>query len=166
MGSIEVGISFSPTGGLSLAYRLRGRLAELGIPAPRPAGAADGLWEHTCFEAFISIPGKPAYREFNFSPSGQWAAYSFLGYRQRDESAAPGPAPEISVRRHADGLELDAVLAPELLSGGPLRLGLSAVVEAVDGHRSYWALAHPAGRPDFHHRDAFILTLAPPNTRN
>lgn len=163
---IEVGISPSPAGGLSLAYRLTGRLAELAIPAPQPAAPADGLWEHSCFEAFVAVPGEPAYREFNFSPSGRWASYSFFGYRQRDESIAPGPAPAISVRRFADRLELDAVLAPELLPGAPLQLGLTTVVETADGGLSYWALAHPAGRPDFHHRDAFIVTLASPNPCN
>ena len=40
----------------------------------------------------------------------------------------------------------------------PLRLGLAAVIEASDGTRSYWALRHPAGQPDFHHADAFALT--------
>jgi hypothetical protein len=32
-------------------------------------------------------------------------------------------------------------------------------VEDVDGILSYWALRHPAGKPDFHHTDAFALQL-------
>lgn len=166
--SIDVRISLAANGGLSLAYRLRGRLDQLAIPSPLPSGSADALWEHTCFEAFVGVAGRPAYREFNFSPSGQWAAYAFSGYRQREEGAVPVPAPEISVRRFSDRLELDAVLGPALLPpaapgttpGATLQLGLSSVVEAADGGRSYWALAHPAARPDFHHRDAFALNLA------
>ena len=33
------------------------------------------------------------------------------------------------------------------------RIGLSAVIETTDGALSYWALAHPAEKPDFHHPD-------------
>jgi hypothetical protein len=33
------------------------------------------------------------------------------------------------------------------------------VIEAADGSLSYWALRHPPGKPDFHHRDAFALEL-------
>jgi ABC-type uncharacterized transport system permease subunit len=42
---------------------------------------------------------------------------------------------------------------------GRLALALSVVVEHEDGVLSYWALAHPAAKPDFHHRDAFVLEL-------
>jgi hypothetical protein len=40
-----------------------------------------------------------------------------------------------------------------------IRLGLSALVEAIDGELSYWALRHLPGKPDFHHVDAFDLQL-------
>jgi hypothetical protein len=43
-----------------------------------------------------------------------------------------------------------------------LRLGLSAVIESCNGSLSYWALRHPAGKPDFHHADAFALGLEAP----
>jgi hypothetical protein len=33
------------------------------------------------------------------------------------------------------------------------------VIESADGSISYWALRHPAGRPDFHHLDGFALLL-------
>jgi hypothetical protein len=33
------------------------------------------------------------------------------------------------------------------------------VIEDADGSLSYWALAHPPGRPDFHHTEAFALDL-------
>ena len=34
-----------------------------------------------------------------------------------------------------------------------------AHVEAADGTLSYWALRHAAGKPDFHHPDAFALEI-------
>ena len=49
-----------------------------------------------------------------------------------------------------------------------LRLGLCVVIEELDaalseafsGAFSYWALRHPAARPDFHHPDGFALEIA------
>ena len=38
-------------------------------------------------------------------------------------------------------------------------IGLSAVLEQQDGTKSYWALAHPPGAPDFHHPDCFVARL-------
>jgi len=104
----------------------------------------------------------PGYREFNFSPSSEWAAYAFRGYREGGELEVE-IAPGIVVRRTGDRLELDAVIRPVFLPPGrSLRLGLSAVVEDADGMLSYWALRHPPGKPDFHHTDAFALQLVLP----
>jgi len=75
-------------------------------------------------------------------------------------------APEIIVRRLADRLELEVLLRLDRLSAthsdAPLRLALAAVIEEESGALSYWALQHPAGKPDFHHPDAFALTLGAP----
>ena len=101
----------------------------------------------------------PAYREFNFSPSGEWASYSFRGYR---EGGVPmdEPAPEINVHRSGDRLSLEVQIRPECLpSGRLLHLGLSAVVEGADGTLSYWALRHFGEQPDFHRPDAFTQSL-------
>jgi len=161
-----VRVSPAEEGGLSLAYRLEGRPEGLCIPSPGRSGPADGLWEHTCFEAFVAADDGPAYREFNFSPSGQWAVYAFSDYRQRDHAFQPAAVPEIVLHPAAGGLELDVVLPPSLLPPAPpgsvLRLGLTAVVEAADGGKTYWALAHPGPRPDFHLRAAFLLPVAVP----
>jgi hypothetical protein len=34
------------------------------------------------------------------------------------------------------------------------------VIEEKNGALSYWALRHPAGKPDFHRRSAFAMELA------
>ncbi len=167
--TIEVHAARGADGHLELAYCLRGDMARLLVPQPGTPGRADELWEHTCFEAFVCIPGEAAYREYNFSPSGQWAAYAFSGYRRRDETLALLGPPRINARLSAGRLELAARIAGEDLpakaGGAVLQVGLAAVVEAadtVDGSHSYWALRHPAALPDFHHRDGFALELAPP----
>ena len=104
----------------------------------------------------------PGYREFNFSPSGEWAVYAFRGYREGGELDVE-PAPGIAVQRKGDRLELYAQIRADILPPGrPLRLALSAVVEDADGTLSYWALRHLPGKPDFHHTDAFALQLVQP----
>lgn len=147
-------------GGLHLRFTLRGELARLRVPPPGPAARRDGLWAHTCFEVFIAAEGSPAYREFNLAPSGAWAIYDFSAYRVRLADPASLTAPRIEVHSAATQLTLDAVLAADCLPAtAVLQAGLSAVVETRAGALSYWAIRHPGERPDFHHRDAFTLTL-------
>lgn len=158
-------------GGLLLRYTLQGDLSALRVPEPAPRpGPTDGLWQHTCLEAFVGQPHQRAYREFNFSPSGQWAAYRFAAERVRDLAAEAAGEPE-SLRIHATrdpaGLVLQAWLPAHALPadapGQPLHWGLSAVIEAADGTLSYWALHHPQPRPDFHHPAGRTLVLARPD---
>lgn len=155
-------VELQPQGALHLSYELTGDLAQIRIPAPQPSAAVDGLWEHTCFEVFIAVAGEVGYHEFNFSPSGQWAAFAFSDYRVRSEWTV-SKAPAISFTQ-SNGhllLETDIVATdlPQSIAGIPLQLGLTAVIEVNDGSRSYWALHHPEAHPDFHHRAGFILSL-------
>ena len=137
-------------GGLELRYVLTGDLARLKIPAPAAPERTDELWRHTCFEAFVAGDGE-GYCELNLSPSTQWAASRFDGYRT---AMAPLEIaePAIEVRREDRRLALRATVA---VAAG--RLALTAVVEEAGGRISYWSLAHPPGRPDFHHPDCLAL---------
>jgi hypothetical protein len=156
---IEVLIEDASRGGLILTFSLVGDISTLRIPENRCSRRADDLWRHTCFEAFMMAGEGPEYREFNFSPSGEWAVYDFCGYRDASDLETE-LSPHIEVHGSMDRLELRAEIAHELLPPGrPLRLGLSAVVEDVDAILSYWALRHPSDKPDFHHPDAFALQL-------
>ena len=150
-------------GSLVITYSIGGDLARLKVPPPRAPRIAHGLWQHTCCECFIALPGDPGYHEFNFAPSGEWAAYAFSGYRKGAAIDDEALNPQIAVRRADDDLELDASLPLGRLSArharGRLVLALSAVIEDENGTLSYWALKHPAGKPDFHHRDSFALEL-------
>ena len=110
------------------------------------------FWEETCFEAFLANP--PGYLEFNFSPSTEWAAYRFDSHRSGMRDAAIMP-PKLETLIGVDRFELRVELAMPVL--GPV--GLSAIIVEKDGGRSWWALAHPPGDPDFHHDACFALEL-------
>lgn len=119
---------------------------------------ADGLWETTCFEVFLRAPGETAYREWNFAPSGDWAAYDFDSYR--DGRAAPEvTAPYIRLEDNMTWWALGATIAVD--ASVRWELGLSAVFEERDGTKSYWALAHPeSDKPDFHDSACFAAHLS------
>ncbi len=146
-------------GGLSLTYRVEAEPGCLVLPPPRTAVRADDLWQTTCLELFARAGGD-AYREYNFSPSGQWAAYRFAAYREGREPLPVEEPPVVRCWEEPFGV-LASVWAPVVLEAGA-RLGCSAIIEEAGGARSYWAVAHPAGEPDFHHPDCFALELAPP----
>lgn len=160
----EARARFTPDAVLSLGYRLEGEMDKLGIPAPMASARADGLWRHTCCEAFLAVPGQPGYLEFNLAPSGAWAVYRFVAYRDGMATAEPIEPPLIHCERAADRLELSATIDLRgLLAdvGEAFRVALSAVIEDRGGALSYWALAHPEGKPDFHHEAGFALRLTP-----
>lgn len=165
----------------------------LRLPASTEPQRRDGLWRSTCFEAFFLDEASGAYVEFNFSPSGEWAAYQFSSYRQ-EPADLDCPSPQIitsapkqavdALKRLAETYGLDPAMVdllqplggdevpqfgisatmegPPLAGGGSWRLALSAVIEETDGTKSYWALRHPPGPPDFHHADNFALILGAP----
>ena len=142
---------------LALRFILTGALSDLILPAAAAPRRADGLWNHTCFEAFVRSPGDPSYHEFNFAPSTQWAAYRFEGYRS-GMSEAP-VTPRIAVHEEPGRFTLEAEVELGLAPDAAWELAVSAVIEETNGRKSYWALAHPAGKPDFHHPDSFTLQL-------
>ena len=152
-----------------LRYTLRGDTSALRIPSPAAPVPTDGLWRHTCFEAFVAAHGETAYREFNFSPSSEWAALRFSGERERDHASEERERVLLTpLLAHTTPrtLTLTVRVPATALPRSPamLSLGVSAVVEERDGRLSYWALHHPHEHPDFHHRDGRTLVLAAPLT--
>jgi hypothetical protein len=150
---------------LSVYFRLDGNIAGVSLLSPDDGSVAE-LWRHTCFEIFVAADPLKEYYEFNFAPSREWRQYAFRGYRALVSSNNVLSQPIIAVNIGQEWVELEATIALIDLFGGDLRLplflGLSAVIESADGSLSYWALHHPAGKPDFHHPDAFALRLDAP----
>jgi len=164
--SLEVQLRAEEPDILVFQYSLVADMSRVRVPVSGASGWADALWEHTCFEAFVAVGDAPGYHEFNFSPSLDWAIYRFTAYREGMSPVEVGRAPEISVRRGDDGLELrSAVRLGHLADLGDarrLRIALAAVIEDENGRLSYWGLRHPPGKPDFHHPNGFALEVTRP----
>lgn len=153
---------------LFLAYGIDGA-EHVRLPTDGSPGRQDGLWQSSCFELFAAGREGLGYREFNFAPLSRWAAYRFDGYRDGMADLALSADPQLVDSRLDDRgggfparYEFDVILRRYDLPAGPICLGLSAVIEELDGAKSYWAVRHPSGKPDFHHRDCFALELPAP----
>jgi len=161
--SVGVEVELTPGWSLTCRYSLHGDLARVRVPGARAGLRADGLWKHTCCEAFIGAEGEAGYYEFNFSPALDWAAYRFEDYRTGMTAATLSQAPELHVRHTPRELELSATVLfaglAALRHAATLRVALAVVVEEKDGRHAYWALQHAPGHPDFHHPDSFALEL-------
>lgn len=162
---IDVDVERTRADGLVLRFTLTGTPGALRLPAPAAAARMDGLWRHTCFEAFArAVPGA-GYAEFNLAPSTEWAAYLFDDYRSGMRAASMTVAPHIDFEANGATCVLQAALygLTGLRGDAAWLLGLSSVIEETTGRLSYWALAHPPGKPDFHHADCFALSLPAPS---
>ena len=159
---IDVEVSRPRPGNLLLHYFVTGKTSDLLTRRATVSLRTDELWRHTCFEAFVRASPSAAYYEFNFAHSTQWAAYRFGAYRDKMCETSEVSAPRIDVQSSGELYELQASLAlagTDLPSDAVWCLGLSAVIEETSGRKSYWALAHPLGKVDFHHADCFAYEL-------
>jgi hypothetical protein len=157
---VALSVDWSTSGDqtLTIAYHVTDPGNRIVWPAPAQ-GRTDGLWQHTCFEAFVGSADSSAYAEFNLAPSGAWAAYAFDDYRAGMRDLALPEDPRIAGEGGMWTATLDLSAVFGLLGPAPWRLAITAVIEARDGAKSYWSLAHPQGRPDFHHPDCFAARL-------
>jgi len=146
---------------LTLRWSVEGA-QEIVVPPFAGRARSDGLWQTTCFELFVRMPAATGYAEFNLSPSERWAAYDFARYR---EGMADRPAPRAPVcapRRGGSILIFDAAIPSSALPALPWDYGLTAVIEEAGGYKSYWAIAHPEQKPDFHDPACMPARLAAP----
>jgi hypothetical protein len=158
-----IGSSGSDPGERTIQFHVQS-VGPILLPPPGKCVRADDLWRATCFEMFLRPEGGEVYLEFNFSPSSDWAAYRFDGYRDGRRDLDVTFDPEIWVSA-GDGrnVSLDIDVDVSSTNAQSCAMALSAVIEEIDGTKSYWALAHAPGPPDFHNPACFTATLPPPD---
>jgi hypothetical protein len=160
--SLSATITLSSERNLCLTYCLQGNLPLLHIPTLQQPCVQEGLWEHTCFEAFLATKNSLSYQEFNFSPSGCWASYLFSHYRVQRNWLSKHIY-DIQVQLSDNQLVLTVTVPltemPLLDTEKPIQINLTAVIESAAGQRSYWAIHHPSHKPDFHDRAGFTSLL-------
>lgn len=164
ISAITVTVTRAAGGVLLLDYDVSGT-PQLLVPSPERVlhgRRSDDLWLHTCFEAFIKPVGGEAYIECNLAPTRDWQVYALSGYR-RDRRPADMVAKPVVTSEVSDGryhLRVMWVLG-DVATAAAWQIGIAAVTEDVEGKISYWALRHAPDKPDFHHADAFALTVEP-----
>ncbi|HEX6375605.1 MAG TPA: DOMON-like domain-containing protein [Allosphingosinicella sp.] len=144
--------------GLQLRYEVKGRIGEIILPERAAPLRTNALWERTCFELFLRPAELTGYRELNFSPSSQWAAYDFSAHRTGMVQAALPAPPVIEATAGPDRLTVDVSISLDL-PDEPYLMAAAAVIEEAWGGKSLWALSHAGGAPDFHHPSCFTLEL-------
>ena len=156
--NVEHSAAFSATATTNIWFGIGAPSTRFVMPEPSEPVRAENLWESTCFEAFLRVPGAEAYREWNFSPSTAWAAYDFSS--RRDGRTEPEvAAPYVRLEDNMTWWALGATISMDAKS--VFEVGLSAILEEQGGTKSYWALAHPEGsdKPDFHDPACFAAHL-------
>jgi hypothetical protein len=147
---------------LSIEYQLFGDLNAISLAPPATVSSRQfHLWEATCFEFFIGIPGDANYWEFNLSPSGDWAIFALDDYRQglRDELAFTSLPFKIDRYPNYITLSLEFDLSELILAEQDLEMSVTTVIKSSQDDLSYWAIAHSGKEADFHLRDSFSIEM-------
>ena len=164
--TIEVQIEWRARDRIWLRYHAEVLLGDLSLPEPvvHPE-RRDGLWRDTCFELFLREPGERRYYEFNFSTARHWAAYGFDDIRRGRNDLPMVHPPMVFLDLGESHCALEATVnLPAELAGAAFDAALSAVLREKAGGIAYWALAHPAGKPDFHDPASFAAELPLPRS--
>jgi hypothetical protein len=132
-------------GGAVATFKAKGDIAQLVVPPRAMPGRREELWKTTCFELFVA-DNNDGYREFNFSPSSEWAAYQFDDYRRGRRPAVA----EIEINLSSNLKELIMIAKIESEFPEAAQVGLTAVIEEADGLIRYWSTSFAPGEPDFH----------------
>jgi hypothetical protein len=148
---------------LSVHYALTGACENILFPTvSRHPRRRHDLWKSSCFEFFLALPNRPEYWEFNMSPSGDWNVYHMDAYRRvgfREERLFREL--HFSIQRERNSILVDTAvdLDPMIPAEETLLVGITSVIQTIDGHETYWALVHPGLQADFHWRESFMLQL-------
>jgi len=156
---VQVRLRHFSNGDLFLRWRIDGA-QDVCLPEESLKVRGDDLWHTTCFEMFLDC-ANGTYREFNFSPSGQWAAYEFSDYRKRVGNTEIRHDLTVEVQR-GETIIAGAVRVPAHALKDGRAASLCAVIEESGDHKSYWSNLHGKDHPDFHDPACHVLDFAAP----
>jgi hypothetical protein len=157
--SVDHAAAFGSAATTNIWFGVSAPASRFAIPEAGEPTRTEELWRTTCFEAFLRADDEDGYYEWNFAPSGNWAAYHFSSYREGMAEAEVTAPPYIRMEDNLTWWAVGATIS--VAADRRWKLGLSAVLEEQDGTKSYWALGHPSGdKPDFHAADCFAAKLA------
>jgi hypothetical protein len=162
LSEIEIDGKIDRSGGiLSIEYRVTGDLTQVEIAPPAAPIRKFALWEATCFEFFVGIPGDRDYWEFNLSPAGDWNIFHLDDYRQglRDELAFTSLPFTVERQPNSLLLALEFDLSKIVSVEQSIEVSVTTVIKSVAGEMSYWAVTHCGTEADFHRRDSFAIEM-------
>ena len=148
-----------------ITFEFRGEGSFSGLewpPTKNNIEFTDNLWLATVFEIFFQDEGVDTYEEWNFSPSGNWAHYEFLKYREGMKAINKKGSPDIFIKEKSkESFHLIAKIPKKAVSAvkGEKKLGICAILLFEDGVRTHWALKHSSEKPDFHKSDTFAGSI-------
>jgi hypothetical protein len=160
--AIEIDGKIDRSGGnLSIEYQLIGGLTQVEISPPVAPTRKFALWEATCFEFFLGIPGDRDYWEFNLSPTGDWNIFHLDGYRQglRNELAFSSLPFRVEQQENSLLLALEFDLSKIVAVDESIEVSITTVIKSIGGEISYWAVTHCGSDADFHRRDSFVMNI-------
>ena len=143
-----------------LEFQLTGELEKLILPSLKhKKKRQDELWKSTCFEAFMALENN-SYLEFNFSPTGNWNCYHFSNYREDMRQFFGVELLDFVVlnttHENPSRYHCQINLKPnEDLK--PTKIGITSVIETLDGKTNYWALRHSGEKADFHRSQDWLI---------
>ena len=147
-------------GNLTLHFHLQHKGDDVLLPPSEESiQRTDGLWEHTCFEAFVSQDDQQSYYEINLCPNGNWNMYRLTGYRENLQPEASIERMPVEINLTESSLELSCNISLDSLveKDKPLEISLTAVLEHPVKGCSFWAWKHSGKEADFHLRDSLTL---------
>ncbi|MBY0451911.1 MAG: hypothetical protein K2P92_02675 [Bdellovibrionaceae bacterium] len=140
---------------------------EIVLPEKENAGRIIGLWESTCFEAFIqpapenqpqfvqNLTAPVRYYETNFSTAKSWNVFGFTDYRTPTTPTELVEAKILSYDVQSNQMKI--VLQVDGADWRKVSISLCAVIVTRSYGKSYWSFKHADDKANFHHFESFII---------
>lgn len=148
---------------IQIKFSLIGDISHLTEVDPSKASIGarrDGLWEATCFEAFLSDSTNTQYWELNVNSKGDWNVFHFEDYRKGKREELRSTCQFFGTTQNESQLSLECAWDVSELALTDGRLGVTMIANFKNGEKNFFALSHESDKPDFHNRSSFRLLVS------